>query len=72
MDLVAEFRRHADISRRTARETKDPAARAHWEMLAERWERCVETAENAITAAANANDARSRAPRPLPRRWYGS
>jgi hypothetical protein len=72
MDLVAEFRRHADISRRTARQTKDPAARAQWEVLAERWERCVETAENAITAAANATDVRSRAPRPLPRRWYGS
>jgi hypothetical protein len=72
MELVAEFRRHADASRRTARKTKDPGARAHWELLAERWERCVETAETAITTAANTNDARSRAPKTLPRRWYGS
>jgi hypothetical protein len=39
MDLVAEFRRHADASRRAARETKDSMARAHWELLAERWQR---------------------------------
>jgi hypothetical protein len=72
MDLVAEFRRHADASRRTARQTKDAAARAHWELLAARWDRCVEIAEKAITVAANSNETRSRAPKQTPRRWYGS
>jgi hypothetical protein len=37
MDPVDEFRRHAEECRRTARLTRDPAARVGWELLAERW-----------------------------------
>jgi hypothetical protein len=71
MDTVAEFRRHADECRRTARMTKRPADRAQWELLAERWQRCVEVAESAMAAAANANHERTRQMRTIDRTRLG-
>jgi hypothetical protein len=48
MNLLEEFRTHANSCRQTARLEKDPVARRDWESLAERWDRCAQVAENTM------------------------
>jgi chorismate mutase len=56
MDLVKEFRNHADQCRAMARATKDRESRASWNSLAERWQHCAEIAESTMIKTTNATD----------------
>ena len=63
MDLITEFRRHADECRRMARATVNGDDSAAWTRMAERWSRCAEVAEQEERALAGARTERHRAPR---------
>jgi hypothetical protein len=63
MDLMTEFRRHADECRRMARSTVNREDSAAWSRMAERWGRCAEVAEQEQRAATDARPERHRAPR---------
>jgi hypothetical protein len=63
MDLIAEFRRHADECRRMARATVNVDDSTSWSRMAQRWSRCAEVAEQEERVLAGARTERHRAPR---------
>ncbi len=60
MDLITEFRRHADECRRMSRATVNVDDSASWTRMAERWSRCAEVAEQEERALAGARTERER------------
>jgi hypothetical protein len=68
MDLVDEFRKHADECREAARASKDATGRAEWQQLAGRWERCLEAAKAATAAEKNVHVSRRNSANALPKR----
>jgi hypothetical protein len=63
MDVMSEFRRHADECRRMARSTVNTDDSAVWSRMAERWTHCAEVAEQEQRALADSRHERHRAPR---------
>ena len=63
MDMMTEFRRHAEECRRMARSTVNIEDSAAWSRMAERWARCAEVAEQEERAVAGIRHERHRGPR---------
>jgi hypothetical protein len=45
MDIITEFRKHADECRRMARATRDVQTKVVWNRMAERWQSLLATEE---------------------------
>ncbi len=46
MDIITEFRKHADECRRMARSTRDFETKVVWNRMAERWQNLLATEES--------------------------
>jgi hypothetical protein len=57
MDIITEFRKHADECRRMARATRDFETKVIWNRMAERWQSLLATEE---TRARQRTEARPR------------